>query len=386
MVSRTKDERIIEVFKDDPESLKAFDIDTTVSEALGKLAEAGGGLGKAIRGRAEELLDSEIGSLIKDGFPIDKIIGAPELISLRAIDIVKDPMYLWTSNTSAQARSLAPRIKIKLYQQNKGQLTEAVNRFKDLAGIVADGGVEEAFFGDDLSYRSLYQAVSIADLTLPFFSPDYIRLQHAFEGHKGAEALRSAAGGLGKAIAGTGKKRAALGDFLANLAGATTPGFFWENPRAWASTDDHGVGFAFNLYNTIGSKENIISTIDTHKQLVDILITINSIQKFGPSLTLPPMICSYEIEGIKYCPVANIGLDVKSLGQVTYKNGVHIPDAYEINITLNDMVTRSRSFHNFKGPNNKVKVISGPKGTDVSEKARTIHKNAALDKLAAGGT
>ena len=49
----------------------------------------------------------------------------------RGIDVVADPQYLWTMNKSKEARKLAPRIKCKFYQQTKGQIVEAGNRWFD---------------------------------------------------------------------------------------------------------------------------------------------------------------------------------------------------------------------------------------------------------------
>ena len=301
--------------------------------------------------------------------------GVKGAIGSGGIDVVNDKNYIWTMNTSTEARKLAPKIKCTFYQQTKGQIVEAANRwfdggvqgnFVETAGVqsrrsalgkitsslgeATDAALDSSTIqGDDKWYKNMYYAEPVGVMEFPFFSEEYADLQHQFENNVILSALGGAAAGK------TGGN--VLGAAFAT-AKMLTPGVKFEAAKAWGDTTITSTSFAFNLYNTVGSSEDTNKAIATHKGLVDLLIYLNSAQKFGPSLTIPPVICEYNIPGVKYSPVANMALNITSLGQSTYNRGGNIPDGYRIQITLNDMLMRARNFHTPSGPRTAVKVFA----------------------------
>lgn len=348
------------------------------------LAVARGPTSEIIAGDADLLALREEGSFtalrdVGSSVSTDRITGFNDTILSRTgvIDMINSVNYIWTTNQSLAARTLAPRIKMTLFQQTRGQLNEATNRFFELGAAAFDGtgdnfqgtGAADAFFGDDLSYTGMYKAEKVGTIYLPFFSTKYAELQHAFDENKAAS--------INPVLA--------LPQKLVGAAGATVaPGSHWENPQTWGSTNATSSEFSFNLYNTVGTDQQRKDAMKTHKQFIDLMITLNSIQKYGPSLIIPPVICQYEIDGVKYSPVANIGLNVESVGQITYNDGKHYPDAYRLNFTLQDMLTRSRNFHDPSGPR-KVTVISAPANTITPPAAGGVTPPATTSSAGGSG-
>lgn len=271
-----------------------------------------------------------------------------------AFDVLKS--LPWTINSSDEAKGYVPRINVTFYQQTKGQLLEAGYRWWELAqnnnltalGLnvafgarsgtlwdvnqIASGGV------DDKTYDNMYIAKEITQMTFPFFSKEFASLQHSFENNNISEMASGYLNGIG-------------GNILNVFKGLPT-GFGIEQQKAYGGTTPTSTSFSFILYNTINT-----DYIQQNEKLINYLIFLNSAQRYGIGFILPPVLVSYEIPGIKYSPVAQMSLNITSLGQVTYKDGKNIPDAYQIDISFSDLVQRTRNFHLPTGPRNKVKVF-----------------------------
>lgn len=351
----------------------------------------------------EEALRNATDDFIKEskrqGFPKEEVIGNEFFVkNSEMIDVVNDTRYLWTSNTSPAARALCPTIKITCYQQTKGQLAQALGSFVE--GGFVDGGLgllaEAKVAAEDVNrnfgrrinadvnepYRNLYDATRMGSIILPYFSPGYAAVNSEFDSILNTLGPSIKGVGLQNAMSGMyqgGAKNARKGSTGGGKAGfaaelikgtpafitagirAASPGISIEMPHTWASTSKEEVSLGFNLYNTIGGDDTRSDAMVLHKELVDALISISSVQKFTRfGLTLAPMICEYNIPGIKWCPVAYLNVKVESLGQLTNIPGTNItvPDGYQIVLTLKDLVIRSRNLHNLQGPNTTVKAIT----------------------------
>ncbi len=279
---------------------------------------------------------------------------APKIVG-GLIDVVTDLKYTWTLNTSEEARAYVPRITINFKQQTKGQLREAINRWYENDFNILGGD----------AYKGLYLAEDVGKIIFPYFSSDYITLTQNF---KENSMLGAAAGAgnnaLGKYGGGAGKAISETLSVAANMAmgglEAITPGVKIEKAHTWVQTSQTQTSFSFYLYNTLDHTKE--GSIKANKELVDLLIYLNSIQKVGPALLLPPVLCEYTIPGIKHSPVANMALNVQSVGQLTFMGNENVPDAYFITITLTDLLIRSRNMHSPSGPNDKISVFSSGGG------------------------
>jgi hypothetical protein len=282
--------------------------------------------------------------------PVPKILNG-------SIDIVEDLKYVWTLNTSIEARKFVPRITINFKQQTKGQLREALNRWYENDFNILGGD----------AYKGLYLAEDVGQIIFPYFSPDYITLTQNF---KESSMLGDLGSGVKKA---SGTLLGTAGRSIADAAGAAvniamggleaiTPGVKIEKAHTWVQTSPTQTSFSFYLYNTLNQpkadNQPNRDTIKANKSLIDLLIHLNSVQKIGPALFLPPVLCEYTIPGIKHSPVANMSLNVQSVGQLTFIKPENVPDAYFITITLTDLLIRSRNMHTPSGPNDRISVFS----------------------------
>ncbi len=272
-------------------------------------------------------------------------------------DIVSD--YVWTLNTSKPAKEFVPRITVKFKQQTSGQLTQGLNRWFEAAGDAVTGGGVSALLTRN-AYEGMYLANDVGEMVFPFFSSEFIALNQSFVGVDGLGAAGGAIkSGLNTFFGDTGRTinqtTEAVGNAIGGAAAAATPGILIEKPGVWASTSPTNTTFSFYLYNTL--EQSIPGSIAKNKKLVDTLIFLNSIEKIGPALLLPPVLCEYDIPGVKYGPVASMSLNIQSIGQLTFKDKKNVPDAYLITITLNDLLVRSRNMHGRDGPQ-RVNVFS----------------------------
>lgn len=283
-------------------------------------------------------------------------------MSKDSFDIIND--FQWTLNNSPKARELTPRIKISFFQQKSGQLTESINRWwGDISSIVDNvregGGMIDAIRSAD-PYENMYLADPIGALEAPFFSEEYITLAHTWQNNQSLDAVKGVATELPKP---GGNIAAKVVSTALPLAQSVPPKTFIEQPKVWGETGPTQTIFSFAIYNTIDPDNNIVK----NKKLIDWLIYINSINKAGPVLALPPAICSYEIPGIKYSPVASIALDIKTIGQVTHRNNNNIPDGYQVTMTLLDLLVRSKNMHDRNGPNTSINVFATDSATRAIE-------------------
>lgn len=268
------------------------------------------------------------------------------------LSIVDD--YVWTLNASNEAKDYVPRITINFKQQTSGQITQGLNRWWEIISSVDFGSLID---GDP--YKGMYLAEEIGEIIFPYFSADYINLMQSFQGTHGIDDVgkmtKDIGGKFGKAVSEKVNAVVNLAGTAANIASSIVPGVLIEKPGVWASTSPTQTSFSFYLYNTL--EQSIPGSIEKNKNMIDRLIYLNSIQKVGPALLLPPVICSYDIPGIKFGPVASMALNITSIGQMTYKDGKNVPDAYFVTITLNDLLVRSRNMHGLNGPS-KVNAFS----------------------------
>jgi len=282
------------------------------------------------------------------------------------IDVVNN--YPWSITVSPAARQLVPYIDVKFYQQTKGQLTEAINRLGNFSNNVGSNDVNafksivssSAISGDDTTYKDMYLADLVGSARFPYFSDEFVDLQHSFQ---------DAFSDKGKSTGSSGRRRGPLekkfdqytkifkhaGNIAAQSVKSVLPGLKLEKTKAWVDTTPTSTSFSFSIFNTIGKDPDIYKNI----KLVNTLIYLNSIQKFGPGLTIPPVLVSYTIPGIKYSPVAQMALSITSEGQLTHMPGLgNVPDSYNITITFSDLLLRSRNLHTPLGPRTSVNVFT----------------------------
>ena len=93
----------------------------------------------------------------------------------------------------------------------------------------------------------------------------------------------------------------------------------------------------------------LLNTIDTtswqyHQQFLKTFITQNLHHKLNAVMSLPPVIYTVDIPGIRYSPAAAIdNLTIKNLGMMNKINNEIIPDAYDVSFNIKELIIESRN-------------------------------------------
>ena len=147
--------------------------------------------------------------------------------------------------------------------------------------------------------------------------------------------------------------------------------------KEWDSTQEAAYTFNFTLYNTYGEEEII-----KNYNLIRTLITNNLTQRTGLYTLISPVIYTVDIPGVRYSPASCIqNLKIDNIGQINRKKinigqkhffaergdsnnsvirDVHIPDAWNIEITLLDLLPETANMFNagIENEQSKVSVVS----------------------------
>ena len=111
-----------------------------------------------------------------------------------------------------------------------------------------------------------------------------------------------------------------------------------ESAQAWEGTTVATYSFVFQLLNTVRSGD-----VDRNKRLLDSLTFNNLMDKQDIFRLRPPVIYSLEIPGVRNSPAAVISnLRSEGLGQINKIGTENIPDAYEVTITIQELLRESR--------------------------------------------
>jgi hypothetical protein len=269
----------------------------------------------------------------------------------------------WTLNTSPDARKLAPIIRIQLLEMKTGQLFQLLSQITNIED----------------PYAGLYNLEPSLLMTLPFFSDQHHSNTHEWEEMSLDTLAESVGGGATattfqqgiQAFAGAVKGARSL------VAAAAIPGYKTESPYKWVGTNMDSVTFNFNLFNT--SPEDYRQ----HKTVVDTIINATLPKKLKATFFLPPVLCEYEIPGVRRGLIAKLEISISNRGQIVFHEGENVPDAYNLSFTLTDLVMQSKNVHQANGPIKMGGNIQGSKGSNVySGRAAFGQLPEALGELA----
>lgn len=252
-----------------------------------------------------------------------------------AIDMVNTSNYKWTLNTSSEARALAPRININLLEMRTGQLIQLLSQ---TVNLLTD------------PYNGLYSLEFRKRLTLPFFSDQHHDNSSTWEplslGSIGdIMGGSSTIGQIGAAVAGAAQMARGLATaFIA-------PAYKTETANVWRDTNKETISFSFNLYNT-GKEE-----YELHKSFIDEMVYWTLPRKLQATFAIPPVLCEYDIPGIRRGLMAALDFAVTTKGQSVCMGGINVPDAYSLTFTLRDLLMQTTNINPRTG--------SGAMGGDI---------------------
>ncbi len=190
--------------------------------------------------------------------------------------------------------------------------------------------------------------------------------------------------GLGNDLAAGIEKIASSGESLAQIknsatgaAGGNDIGKL-DQPMLWSNTNARTTSFKFYLFNTFSSTD-----IKRNWELIHLLRYQNVINKRSIVQCTPPVFYEIRIPGQHYMPGAYMsGFDVRNVGTVRRLDGeeagglslptVHVPDAWEVSITLTDFLKPSQNLlHDLL---EDASVVTSKSGSVGSKGTTTVNK------------
>lgn len=262
------------------------------------------------------------------------------------IDVVSD--FPWTLSPK-EARSEVPYIRLIEFKCNESQINRQVAFYASLGAGIAEGvtggksGVldvyKQVFSHEDptnFSYKLPYFNESNFELS----TPNWNKIDGAGEQVK--DLISGGVGLLG------GKEAGDLARQGMNLvqAGATAlmqqqypvVGIL-DRPRIFASHDERQITISFPLYNTFNEGD-----WSTNYAFLYQLMSQNLFNKRDYITGVAPVFYSVHIPGQYYCwASAMTNISVKNLGNIRMIGQSVVPDAYQVTLTLSEMIMPSKN-------------------------------------------
>ena len=250
-------------------------------------------------------------------------------------DVVNN--YPWTLSDKANRQNV-PFIQLTEYEQDVATL------YAQLAYWTSN--LKPSDVGRSINpYENLYHALPTgAIFILPYFEDYDHQIGQSWEKTKGiadyaiADKVLQIAGNIAKAL---------------QLAPGTTV----NQPQVWKGPSNANTyTINFKLFNT-NNADDITRNMTLKRRLQ--MSTLHD--QRTAILSSPPAIFEVNIPGIRYSPAAVISqLNVNNIGQINLIKGENVPDAYEFNIQILELITESRQIldASVTGDHTKVRAIT----------------------------
>ena len=303
------------------------------------------------------------------------------------INVTKD--FPWTLNESRSIRNSAPIVILKEYQVNESSIKRQLLYYTAGAEAATSGATGDILspykelFPKDKPTGFVYEFPYFSDINFQLTTPQWASLDTLEQLMKAPESLAGLAGGP--------KAAAAVGQGMDILGGAMSVGLqmgyprvgIMDRPKLWQSHDFRTTSIRFPLFNTKDS-----DAWKLNRELCFLLINQNLFNKRDFITGIPPVFYQVEVPGQHYsyasC-VTNITVYNRGNMRLLYDDSnklCNVPDAYEIEITLTDMVMPSKNL--FQSINN-ITVESGEKVIESGEGA-VLQTQEEVDASLGGAT
>ena len=320
---------------------------------------------------SQEVRSDHLESLPNTFDKIDKLGKSGEII-----DILQ--RYPWTVSN---VRTDMPYIVLQEHRNTESTLTR-MDRFYGLSQVAkATSGTSSDVVAEGMSkftdnptdpassdaalkaYEEIYPSAPTGwRYILPYFTDTYLELNTAewIRPNKFASSIKDISQASAQIATDRGKKITGDKEFVSSLnvidplIDIVTAGYMFANrtsspvvgitdtPRIFTEHSLRSIRIEFPLYNTLNAND-----WETNKRFIDVFLMQNLFAKRNFITGSPP--CYYRVHapGQYFCYAASVGnFDVQNLGNTRLlkgKDGVvcSIPDAYQVSITLNEMVMPS---------------------------------------------
>jgi hypothetical protein len=267
------------------------------------------------------------------------------------VDVVNNTEYHWTVSNKNLARAEVPTIIIKEYQQNVSSIEQGIRYWANQAKVLTATGVTAD------PYEALYSVSNAEEgneYTFPFYSTYHHIIQNAWGENKGV----------------VGQTVRTVEEAVTQAARVVFPSAGIESAKSWEGTTPVTYQFSFQLLNTYDP----LNDIAKNKELIRALIHNNLLDKIDFISVRPPAICEIRIPGIRGTTVGVLNtINVENMGQINRIDEVNVPDAYNITITVQELLTESRQIFEDELKDGKVfaKVQAAPVGVAEAPEAVT---------------
>lgn len=271
------------------------------------------------------------------------------------INVTKD--YPWT--LSENARNNAPRVILREYQINETTIrrqtqfygTGAQNFLSDTNDILSP---YENLYQKDLPTGFVYDLPYFSDINFEVNTPMWTSLDSLEQFGKAATSTAGLVGGESAAAFVEQTLGAVGGGALAALSLAYPRVGITDRPRLWDSHEPRSISIKFPLFNTLNADD-----WKKNRELCELLVNQNLYNKRDAITSIPPVFYELLVIGQHYCyascvtqlAIYNRG-NMRLLSTGTENEKANVPDVYEINITLTDMIMPSKNlFQSIKNQN-----------------------------------
>lgn len=265
--------------------------------------------------------------------------------------------FRWTLSKH-QNRKDVPYIWLKEFNANETTIQKQLNYYTQLlpdkalaaAGVASSNEpldiYKEIFPHTDRDNCYQYVLPYFAKNNLELTTPNWTRIEPA--GDILASGASSAVGGIAS-LFGADRKAVAEGtkavldsaNSLANLGAAAQYPIVGalDRPRIFSEHGERSITISFPLFNTVDPNE-----WKANQKFVHTLMNQNLMYKTSYVTGIPPVFYDVFIPGQYYCWASCVtNLNVENLGNTRIIDSTIVPDAYQVTITLAEMVQPSKN-------------------------------------------
>lgn len=272
--------------------------------------------------------------------------------------------YTWTLNSNI--RENAPRVLLREFQVNETTIQRQAQFYTTgAATFLGSNNIlqpYEELYQKNLPTGFVYDFPYFSDINFEVNTPMWVSLDTLEQFSKAATGLAGVLGGERLAGFTEGALNAGGAAALAGLSLSYPKVGITDRPRLWDSHEPRSINIKFPLFNTVNP-----SDWKKNRELCELLVNQNLYNKRDFITSIPPVFYELIILGQHYSYASCVTqLTIYNRGNMRLladNDGlpVNVPDVYEIDMTLTDMVMPSKNL--FQTIKNQ---------TVVSELARNI--------------
>lgn len=315
------------------------------------------------------------------GLPLE---GLAESLEIGNCDVVSNSQYKWREDVITDPTEI-PRIELMEYELTNNALYSFSVRLQKQYNTLTNS--------DDSSnspYAGLYSGRPTGVFyKFPFFSSVVANSQTTWNDNGQVAQTKTANIVVNFA---TGLFNTAMD--ASNDLGNVSPSIYQPKPMVWAGTSNGTVQFEFYLLNTNTGSERVWFN---HWRLITYLRLSVLHNQRNAVFAVPPSIFTMNIPSVRYSPACYISnLSIDQLGHITpytalakVANGLtdqqlaqkelYIPDAWKVNITIQDLLPMSRQIikHGLLKDGSKTSIVAikeAPPEESIVENIGEIYK------------